>query len=287
MRCLDGVKPVSLSPSRHQVSAAAHELVSHANPLSSAQMAELVAWATRWHPSTAIDIGCGPGSFSIGLAARAPVNVLAIDLNPWFLERARISAQATSLVGSVEFVERQLRDDECDRFDVVVCIGSSGAIGAPREALRRCKQLLTEGGVVVFADLVWRMKPPPEFLSFLGVDEDFYWSHSDGESILEQCGLAVVYQCEASEGSWSNYENAVLTGRLQYAARLDADARAALCNRATTWFAMHEQYGRACLGFNAYVARHAGAFEPLGLQNDNALCESKSTTFLVKPFMRS
>lgn len=229
MRCLDVVKPVSLSPSRHQVSAAAHAFVSHANPLSSAQMAELTAWATRWHPSTAIDIGCGPGSFSIGLAVRAPVNVLAIDLNPWFLERARTSAQATSLIGNVEFVQRSLRDDECDRFDVVV-----------------------------FADLVWIKKPTPEFLSFLGVDDDFYWSHSDGGSVLAQCGLAVVHQCEASEGSWSTYENAVFIGRLQLAADLDADARAALCSRATTWFAMHEQYGRACLGFNAYVARHAG-----------------------------
>jgi SAM-dependent methyltransferase len=133
-----------MTPSRHLVSAAAHELVPHANPLSVDQMVALIAQVASRRPRTAIDIGCGPGRFSVGLASREAVNIRAVDLNHAFLERARQDASQTALVGSIDFQERPLLADEGAQFDVVVCIGSSGAIGRPLEARQRCKQLMTE-----------------------------------------------------------------------------------------------------------------------------------------------
>ncbi|MFM1805103.1 MAG: hypothetical protein RL136_1982, partial [Planctomycetota bacterium] len=158
VRIREAFDPMSLPV--HRVSAAAHAEISHANPLSPAQMAQLAEWAAQWAPATAIDIGCGPGSFSIGLATRCPVRVRAIDPNPHFLERARLEARSATLLGSIDFLERSLREDEGGCFDVVVCLGSSGAVGSPREALLRCKQLLSRTGVIVFADLAWRCEPP-------------------------------------------------------------------------------------------------------------------------------
>ena len=111
---------------RHRVSAAAHEFLPHANPLSAAQMAALVAVVADRCPSTGIDIGCGPGSFSIDLASRVPVSVRAVDWNHAFLDRARADASKTELVGRIDFMERPLSVDEVGQFDVVVCIGSSG-----------------------------------------------------------------------------------------------------------------------------------------------------------------
>lgn len=245
--------------SRHQISAAAHENVPHANPLSAAQMAELVEWATRWYPSTAIDIGCGPGSFSIGLAARVPVRIRAIDLNGEFLARGRSNARSAPLVGNIAFLERPLQEDEFEQFDVVVCIGSSGAVGSPREALHRCKQLMTRNGVLVFAELVWTAAPSQEFLSFLGIDDAYYWPQSGGESAFAQCSLSIKHQCEATTSSWESYEQAVLDGRLKLAASFAADKGEPLRIRANTWYANFEKHGRFCFGFNAYVARHTEA----------------------------
>ena len=226
---------------RHRVSAAAHEQVPHANPLSAAQMAELVERAIRWSPSTALDIGCGPGAFSVGLASRTPVGVLAIDLNPAFLERGKSTAKSTPLVGSIAFLERSVQGDEGGPFDVVVCIGSSGAVGSPRDALSRCKELMAPGGVFVFAELVWTSEPAEGFLAFLGIES----------------GLSVEYECEASRSSWESYEQAVLSGRLKLAASLQPKEGEAVRNHATTWYSNFEKHGRRCLGFNAYVARHA------------------------------
>ena len=248
-----------MTPSRHQISAAAHEKVPHANPLSQDQMAKLAAQAVRGSPATAIDIGCGPGAFSAGLASRAPVCVLAIDLNHLFLERARLTAKSTALIGSIAFSERPMQSDESSEFDVVVCIGSSGAIGSPRQALKKCKNLMSPKGVLVFADLVWTVEPAEAFLSFLGIERDYYWFASAGESVFTQCELSIEYECEASRSSWEHYERTVLDGRLSLAAHLPPEENEALRNRATTWYENFENHGRSQLGFNAYVARHTEA----------------------------
>jgi cyclopropane fatty-acyl-phospholipid synthase-like methyltransferase len=245
------------TPSRHLVSAAAHELVPHANPLSVDQMGALVAKAASRRPRTAIDIGCGPGSFSVGLASREAVNIRAVDLNHAFLERARQDASQTALVGSIDFQERPLLADEGAQFDVVVCIGSSGAIGRPLEAIQRCKQLMTETGTLVFADLVWTRQAPEAFLSFLGVHESDHWRQEDGGRVFERIGLTVKHEVEASEASWRAYENAVLAGRLRFADSLPAEQGDAVRHRAKTWFAMYELHGHSCLGFVAYLAQHA------------------------------
>lgn len=221
-------------------------------------MDELAEWAVRWRPSTAIDIGCGPGSFSIALAARAPVSVRAIDLNAEFLERGRSTAQATSPVGKIDFIERPLQENEGE-FDLVACIGSSGAVGKPCDALHRCKSLLTQDGTLVFAELVWTAEPPEEFLSFLGIEGANYWLQSSGKTVFAQHGLSLMHQCDASPSSWDSYERAVLDGRLKLAATLNSDDSEAVRSRASTWYTNFEKYGRFCLGFTAYVARLADA----------------------------
>jgi cyclopropane fatty-acyl-phospholipid synthase-like methyltransferase len=243
-------------PTRDQVSAAAHQDIPHANPLSEAQMAELADWTVRWQPLTAIDIGCGPGSFSVALAARAPVHIRAIDLNAAFVERGRMAARNAQLAGHIEFLERPLQEDEGDPFDLVVCIGSSGAVGSPRDALVRCKELLASNGTLVFAELVWATPPSSEFLSFLGIDSDYYWRQSEVEQVFAQVGMTLQHRCDASTSSWARYERAVLDGRLKLADSLPNDVADSLRRRATLWYDSFEKHGRFQFGFSAYVARH-------------------------------
>lgn len=246
-------------PSRHQVSAAAHASLPHANPLSLSQMTALAQWAVSHHPTTAIDIGCGPGSFAVALATLAPVSVRAIDPNSIFIERGRLLAQSCALVGDIEFLARPLQDDEETKFDLVACIGSSESVGGARQALQYCKTLLNSNGLIVFGELVWMAVPPQEFLSFLGVGRDYYWSQSDSEQVFSELGLSLIHQCDASPSSWGHYERAVLDGRLKLASTLDALAADLLCTRAITWYDHFEKYGKFCLGFTAYVAQHAQA----------------------------
>jgi len=247
-----------MTVTRERISAAAHARLAHANPLSSAQMGELVARAAATDPATALDIGCGPGAFAVGLAARRPVRVRAVEPNGHFVERGRVLAAERELVGSVAFEERALSDaDGHERFDVVACIGSSSAIGTPRDALRRCHELVSERGVVVFADLVWAAEPPPEFLDLLGSDADTFWRREDALHEFEACGLESLWSCAASRDSWEAYERAVLAGRLALSDQLRSVEGETLRESATVWYDAYQRHGRVCFGFDAHVARRA------------------------------
>lgn len=183
-------------------------------------MSELVAIAAARSPSNAIDIGCGAGSLSIGLAASTAVNICAIDVNVMSLERAKAAAKKTSQKGRVEFFEQPLEDQGKERYDLVVCIGSSGAAGSPRDALALCKRFTSSRGTFVFAELVWNQKPPAEFLTFPGIQEDHYWTHAADQEVLREFGFTVDHRCEASVDSWAQYEEAIYAGRLRYAKEL-------------------------------------------------------------------
>ena len=120
---------------------------------------------THRRPWTSV---AGPARLRWAWRHAQPVSVRAIDVNPAFLVRGRATAGSTRLIGTTTFLERPLLDDEGGPFDVVVCIGSSGAVGSPREALHRCKTLMAPNGVLVFAELVWAAEPTEEFVAFLG-----------------------------------------------------------------------------------------------------------------------
>lgn len=245
-----------MTVSRERISAAAHARLAHANPLSSAQMSELIARVAAIGPATALDIGCGPGAFAVGLATRCDIHVRAVEPNELFVERGRLLASRAELAGTIEFEARALGDEDLgERFDVVVCIGSSSAIGTPEEALRRCRDLVTERGLVVFADLVWAAEPPREFLEFLGSDADTFWRREAASRVFDGCGLESVWSCEASAESWDAYEDSVLAGRLAFSDELDPEEGSKLRESAGVWYDAYRRHGRACLGFDAHVAR--------------------------------
>ena len=247
-------------PTREQVSAAAHAGLDHANPLAVGQMAELVERVARARPCTVIDVGSGFGSFAVALASRAPGRVRAVEPNGLFVERARAAAGSARLEGEIDFQERALLEDEGERFDAVVCIGSSGAIGTPAEALARCRDLLAKDGVLVFADLVWAADPPPAFLDLLGGDAATYWRRSEAEDLFAGLGLDVVWSCSATDESWEAYERGVLAGRLELADQVGGEEGAALRDRAQAWYRAYEAHGSSCFGFDAFVA--VGAHGP-------------------------
>jgi cyclopropane fatty-acyl-phospholipid synthase-like methyltransferase len=242
---------VSLS---QRLSAAAHSNLPHANPLSSVQMDRLARSLARRGPRTILEIGCGPGTFAIGLAKICPASITAIDVNTDFLTRARNAALEQGLAGRIDFCLQDAASLGAQRFAAVVCVGSSQAFGTALEALEHCAALTEEGGSIVFADLVWSSEPPDAFLEFLGGPRSLYWSEMEAETVFQQAGLIVLQQETASRTSWQEYEAAVLAGRLAFADTLDGGEAEQVRKRARTWAAAFDEYGQYCFGFTAYLA---------------------------------
>ena len=237
-----------------RTSVAAHGELPHANPLSVSQMITLAQQLARRQPRTVLDVGCGTGSFSIELARFCNASISAVDTSFHSLERARKSLEAQSLLGCIAFIEQSASSMLSKKFDAVVCIGSSHAFGTPVDALRQCAALVTPGGTVLYADLVWAAEPAEEFVAFLGSPRSKYWRASDVADVFKESGLVVSHVETASRASWHAYETGVLQGRMVFANSLDSAEAAEVRGKATAWAEAYEKHGKHCLGFTAYLA---------------------------------
>lgn len=256
---LPDVTSVVAQTLRQQVSAEAHKQLPHANPLSVVQMSQLVDMVLARRPSSALEIGCGAGEFSIALARRQDVHVIALDTNPYVLERALAAAAATTLIGEIDFRQCPAAEYVGAPVDLVVCIGSSHALGTPRQALQTLRQRIHPSGTLVFAELNWSAKPSPDFLRYLGASEDDYWAVESSEKTFAEAGLNVEAKLTATAESWANYEAGVLRGRLEFAKTLPTDEATQVIATSTEWHRVFEQHGMHCLGFSALVATRSGS----------------------------
>jgi ubiquinone/menaquinone biosynthesis C-methylase UbiE len=101
-----------------------------------------------------LDVGCGPGSITVGLAAAvAPGEVLAIDLSADVLAEARALAEARR-VTNVRFEHADLHRlaQPEGSFDVVYAHQVLQHLKRPVDALREMKRLLVAGGIVGVRD---------------------------------------------------------------------------------------------------------------------------------------
>lgn len=100
-----------------------------------------------------VDVGCGTGTLSIGLAAAMPgAKVIGIDLDPAILDLARAKAGA----GWVEWLEGSALDlpVETDSADVVVStlVLHHLQLDAKAAALREMRRVLKPDGLLVIGD---------------------------------------------------------------------------------------------------------------------------------------
>lgn len=101
-----------------------------------------------------LDIGCGPGSITLGLAQRvAPAEVVGVDIQPALIERARALAAAHAQ-HNVRFeagdVYRLPFADAC--FDAAFGNGVLMHLAEPTRALAELRRVLRPGGVIGVRD---------------------------------------------------------------------------------------------------------------------------------------
>ena len=101
-----------------------------------------------------LDVGCGPGSITLGLAAAvAPGEVLAIDLSSDVVEEARRLAIEKG-IGNVRFERADVNDlaQPDGAFDVVYAHQVLQHVQEPVRALEAMKRVLARGGLVAVRD---------------------------------------------------------------------------------------------------------------------------------------
>jgi ubiquinone/menaquinone biosynthesis C-methylase UbiE len=104
-----------------------------------------------------LDLGCGPGTITVGLATRVPCgSVLGIDIHPGQIERARELGRARHLVniafevGTIESLN--LSDGT---FDLIFAHAVFEHLGTPIESLSALRRFLKPAGCVAVRSPEW------------------------------------------------------------------------------------------------------------------------------------
>lgn len=101
-----------------------------------------------------LDIGCGPGSITVGLARYvAPARVVGVDAAPEALDRARAYA-ADEHMDNLEFIESDVYEIPLAdaSFDVVYAHQVMQHLADPVLALREAHRILRPGGYIAVRD---------------------------------------------------------------------------------------------------------------------------------------
>ena len=95
-----------------------------------------------------LDVGCGPGRFSVDLARRGASRVLGVDISKEMLDLANRAATAQSVQERCEFVVSSFKDLQVkETFDMSLGIGYFDYLENPIEDLQKMAQY-TKGHVI-------------------------------------------------------------------------------------------------------------------------------------------
>jgi SAM-dependent methyltransferase len=257
---------MTTSPDRLKFTTIAHATHRYLSPLSAEKAARLIDGLDLRDGAEVLDVGCGRAGFLLDVVERRAVSGLGVDLNAAFIALARAEASSRGLEARVRFVDRPLADAVGDaaRFDAIVCMGATQAIGTFAEALRWAHAHLVPGGVALFADGFWRRRPDPGYLSALGgATEDEMNTHAGNARIAREAGFRVLSTACASDDEWDVYEGRYCAAIERYVDENPGDPDTpAMAARIRAWHDAYLTWGRDTLGFGFYTLLKPAVRQP-------------------------
>lgn len=155
-----------------------------------------------------LDVGCGGGILSEGMAARG-AEVTGIDMAEASLEVARLHLYESGLKVDYRNVSvEQLAEERPASFDVITCLEMLEHVPDPASVVSACAKLVKPGGKVFFstlnrtpksylfaivgAEYVLRMLPKGthNYAKFIRPSELESWSRHAGLAVLDLTGMS-------------------------------------------------------------------------------------------------
>jgi 2-polyprenyl-3-methyl-5-hydroxy-6-metoxy-1,4-benzoquinol methylase len=137
-----------------------------------------------------LDIGCGPGHYSLALAKRGAGSVTGIDYSEKMIEMANNRLAAQNLKGSCRFLVKDIIEfDSKTQFDVSIAMGLFDYTKDPLPILTKMQELTTSKMILSFPRLyTWRAPIRRVRLRLKKLDVYFY-SKNRLKSIFNSAGF--------------------------------------------------------------------------------------------------
>lgn len=238
---------------RRRFSTIAHANHAFASPIESGRALNLLRLAGLSKGVHMLDIGCGFGGWST-LADAEGARVIAVDPNSEFIQRGRTNSPGVTWVNAPYSIDLLGAGSQ----DVVLCIGSSQALGTMEAILNEAGRILRPGGTVLLGEGYWQRSPDPAYLAILGASAEEMQSHAENAATIARAGWNVTYSTTSTTTEWDEYEGLYRSSIVRWLegnpADVEADAYRAHSDR---WYDAYLRWGRETLGFGYYLARRS------------------------------
>jgi cyclopropane fatty-acyl-phospholipid synthase-like methyltransferase len=228
------------------------------NPVSVDHLQQYVSHFALAENSAVLDIGCGRGHALNLILSQYPVRGFGVDSSAYAIAAATRDLAAFVTAGRLVLVERafDVRDYDAATLGLIVCIGSTHAVGNYRETLRAAKRLLSPSGLLLVGEGYWKRTPAVDYLAFLQMSSAEHSTHQGTQSIGIDEGFNLVSCSECSPAEWDDYEDQYARNVEEFvrANEHDRDAKAML-ERIRPWREAYLRWGRDTLGFGLYLFR--------------------------------
>jgi SAM-dependent methyltransferase len=204
---------------RATVSAIAHGDLELLNPLSPAQLDEVVELLDLPRGARVLDVGCGRGEALLRIAHRWGARGVGIDSHEPYVAHARRRATEQGAELELHAADAATFAYERGGYDLAMTIGSSHALGGDfRAALGELAALARPGGQVLLGEGYWRREPDEQYLAALGASRDELSDYAGVIGAGAAAGLVPLYAAVAQQTDWDRYEWRLILNSERYAA---------------------------------------------------------------------
>ena len=241
---------------RDRLSAIAHRNHPVASPLSDTAVETLLQRVASRDPRRILDVGCGSAQWLVRLLELAPAATgVGVDLSTDATTAAVALAESRGVSDRVEIRCQDASQIGDDRYDALLCVGSTHALGGLQPTLQALHARAVDGATMLVGDGFWEQPPQQAALDSLGATTDEFPSYAELAAQVESSGWAPLHIHVSTPAEWDDYEWSWVSTLSGWARRHPDDPDA---SDATAFARQHQEQWltgyRGTLGFATIVA---------------------------------